>query len=275
MPSASLDALQEQITQRERELQALREELESRQIQLASLTRRKEELLQQLQQVESEIADLGVSVPDRKADRPASAPKPAPKAPPAPAAEGVAKLPHLLVAILRETGKAMTARQLRDEVLRRGYRSTSGNLKRTIETRLQEMKKTGSVRRASGQPGYILPGSAGDAGPGPSAAGPAARGPGKPSARPGQTKKPAPSGKKSTTASGAAKTKQPPLRDVLTEVLKKNRKPASGGELARQVLDTGYQTKSKHFADVVWTALGGMKNVEHVPEKGYRLKKGS
>jgi hypothetical protein len=40
-----------------------------------------------------------------------------------------------------------------------------------------------------------------------------------------------------------------------------------------KALKAGYKSKSKSFRDVVWVNLGNMKNVEHVPGLGYRLKK--
>jgi hypothetical protein len=39
------------------------------------------------------------------------------------------------------------------------------------------------------------------------------------------------------------------------------------------VLATGYKTKSKGFTDVVWTALGQMKEAENVKGQDWRLKK--
>jgi hypothetical protein len=66
---------------------------------------------------------------------------------------------------------------------------------------------------------------------------------------------------------------QPPLRAVLTDILKNCRKPLSGSELAERVLAAGYQSNSQKFVDTVWTLLGKMENVERVPNKGYRLKK--
>jgi len=63
MPIVSLADLQQQIAQRERELQALRQELESRESQFTELTRRKEELQRQLLQVEQEIAALEAATP--------------------------------------------------------------------------------------------------------------------------------------------------------------------------------------------------------------------
>jgi hypothetical protein len=60
---------------------------------------------------------------------------------------------------------------------------------------------------------------------------------------------------------------------VLTDILKKSRKPLSGSELAELALAAGYQTTSEKFVDSVWSTLGQMDNVEHLPQKGYRLKK--
>ena len=64
MPAVSLTDLQQQIAERERELQALRQELESRRSHLIELTRRKEDLQRQLQQVEEEITTLATAEPD-------------------------------------------------------------------------------------------------------------------------------------------------------------------------------------------------------------------
>ena len=64
MPAVSLTDLQQQIAERERELQVLRQELESRQGHLIELTRRKEDLQRQLQQVEEEITTLATAEPD-------------------------------------------------------------------------------------------------------------------------------------------------------------------------------------------------------------------
>jgi hypothetical protein len=66
---------------------------------------------------------------------------------------------------------------------------------------------------------------------------------------------------------------QPPLREVLTRILAQERAPIGGGDLAIKALATGYQSKSKKFRDVVRVSLGNMKNIEHVPGKGYRLKR--
>jgi hypothetical protein len=44
-------------------------------------------------------------------------------------------------------------------------------------------------------------------------------------------------------------------------------------ELGAKVLETGYQTKSKDFTNVIWVAVAKMNNVENVAGRGYRLKK--
>ena len=84
---------------------------------------------------------------------------------------------------------------------------------------------------------------------------------------------------KGSASSGAAKPGrrggQPPLRVVLTSILKSSRKPLTGTELAEQALAAGYQSNSANFVDTVWAMLAKMDNVEHVPDKGYRLKRKS
>jgi hypothetical protein len=64
------------------------------------------------------------------------------------------------------------------------------------------------------------------------------------------------------------------LPAVVTKILAGSSEPISGRELAEKVLASGYQTKSKNFLNVIWVGVGKMDNVENVPGKGYRLKKG-
>src|SRR5262249_20104405 len=71
-----------------------------------------------------------------------------------------------------------------------------------------------------------------------------------------------------------AKAPQKPLREVLTQVLKKMGMPLTGSELAEEVLKAGYHTTSKRFVDNIWTMLSQMDNVENVKGQGYRLKRG-
>jgi hypothetical protein len=285
MPAVSLEELQQQISQRELDLQNLRRELESRRHELATLADRKKDLLAQLRQVEAEIAALAASALPQAAaspDRAAAVPSPSPPA----AAAGQPRLADLIVTMLRQAGQALTSRQLQEEAVRRGYQSKSRNLFKTIEVRIQDLKQKGVVRRASGQPGYILARSS-DGAKAKTVKKP-------PQPAPGTTKKataqvtgsaqPVSATKKAnrpsaTRPQAAATTKplrrgsQPPLREVLTNLLKKSNKLLSGSELAEQALAAGYRSNSPKFVDVVWAMLSKMDNVEHVPDKGYRLKK--
>jgi hypothetical protein len=284
MPVVSLADLQQQITQRERELQALRQELETRQHELARLSSRKEELKAQLRQVEADIAALAASSPPR----PAAAAMPTAAVPPtpAPAAPAQPRLADLIVGMLRPSGTAMTSRQLRDEALRRGYQSSSRNLVKTIEVRIQDLKRQGMVRKASGHAGYVLgpsaPGVKGDGDkkrhqptPGETnkATAPAAR-PARPGSAAQKDSRPSATVPGTATAGGpAGSVSQPPLRQVLTTLLKKSPKLLTARELAAQALAGGYRTNSANFVKVVGTTLGEMGNVAYLPEQGYRLKK--
>jgi hypothetical protein len=284
MPAVSVEDLQQQITQRELELRTLRQELETRQNELSSLASRKEDLQAQLRQVEADIAALAARSPLQ----PAAAAVPTAAVPPTPPprAQAQPRLADLIVTMLRHAGQAMTSRQLRDEALRRGYQTSSRNLAKTIEVRIQDLKRQGMVRRATGQAGYLLvpsaPGvKAGTAKKTPQpapgkrkkATAPAAR-PAKPGATAKRDSRP------SATVSGAVKAtgpvqrgSQPPLRDVLTTLLQKTNKLLSARELAAQALAGGYRTNSANFVKVVGTTLGEMDNVDYLPDKGYRLKK--
>ncbi len=192
----------------------------------------------------------------------------------------------LIVTLLRQAGQALTSRQLREEALRRGYQSKSRNLLKTIEVRIQDLKQKGIVRRAAGQPGYILARSSAGAEAGTAKATPQPApggtkkatgqnaGPGKPASAAKKVSRPS-----ATRPQAAATTKpvrrgsQPPLREVLTNLLKKSDKLLSGSELAERALAAGYRSNSPKFVDVVWAMLSKMDKVEHVPDKGYRLKK--
>ena len=64
-----------------------------------------------------------------------------------------------------------------------------------------------------------------------------------------------------------------PAREVLSKILSESTRPLTGSELAAKAIKAGYRSTSKSFVDVVWVSLGNMKNVEHVPDQGYRLKR--
>jgi hypothetical protein len=264
MPVTSLEDLNRQIAQREQELESLRQELESRRNQFATLKRRKQELLSQLRQVDSEIAALTATQPAPTAQ----AKMAAPTTPPLKTqAKGRPRLGETILTVLRECGKAMTARQLSEEVRQRGFPLSSKNPVKPVESRLQEMKKKRLVQRASGQPGYIpVPPSHG--GKAEKTTSPAPKAKEKTAAKPGKLH---PAAK---TAQAGHRGQQPSLKEALANVLKNNsRKHLSGSELAELVLASGYKTKSTKFRHAVWSILGQMDNVEHIRGKGYRLKK--
>jgi hypothetical protein len=258
MPTLSLEDIQRRIAQRDSELQALRQELAGRQSQLTSLTRRRQELQSQLQLVDSEIAAL-------EAGKPSTGIRPKAPQPAAATTQTQATLPALLVALLREAGRPLTATQLADEAKRQGFQSRSGNLAYLVQTRIGELRKRGVVRRAANQPGYTLAQAT---------KGTALKTDPKKPAGPGATAKlPAKPVASSKSAASAKATKQPSLREVLTQILKKSGRSMTRSELADAALKAGYRTASSRPADVVWAMLNQMDNVEHVKGQGYRLKK--
>jgi hypothetical protein len=282
MPAVALTDLQRQIAERERELQALRQELESRQDHLTELTRRKEDLQCQLQQIEEEIIALASETSTETKRTPTAAPVTPSTPEPTVSGRAQPRMGELIVAMLRDSGEPRTARQLCEEAQRRGYQSISRDLLKAMENRLQVLKSKGIVRRAESRNGFLLASANNGAkttkGKAPQPA--QTRTPKTPT-KPAKSEPAAQtSSGKGSSATGAAKTAKParrggqaPLREVLTDILKKSRKPLSGSELAELALAAGYQTTSEKFVDSVWSALGQMDNVEHLPQKGYRLKK--
>jgi hypothetical protein len=172
----------------------------------------------------------------------------------------------LIVTMIREAGQPLTVKQLTDEAKRRGFQSRSGNFARLMETRLQELKKKGIVRRAANQPGYTLAQATKEKTP--------KSGPTKSAGQGATPKIPAKPVASAKPAASSKATKQPLLREVLTQILKKSGRSMTGGELAEAALKGGYRTTSPRLVDSVWVALNKMDNVEHVKGQGYRLKKG-
>src|SRR6516225_9014418 len=160
MPTLSLEAIEQRIAQRDAELQRLRRDLEARRSRLHALTQRKEELQAKLRQIEAEMAAVTTG-----AKRPqAAAPKAAPKKPtPQPSTVGKANQPSLaseIVAVIRSASRPLTAKHLAQEVKRRGFKTTSADFTKVVETRLWDLKKRGLVQRAPDQSGYTLAPSA-------------------------------------------------------------------------------------------------------------------
>jgi hypothetical protein len=242
-----LDDLGQQIAQRQSELERLRQEYEARQARLAELGRQRDALRAQLRQVEADIQAV------TRGQAPAAA-QAAPTTSPKPAARG--SLTDVLVQLVREASGPQTARQLAHELTRRNFPTKSTNLTNLVQNRLSDLVKRGVFRRAKGQPGVLMGARANSGAPAKKAPAAARRAaPARAPSQPGRRKG------------------QPSLRSLLTDILQKSRKPIPARELAEQVLATGYKTKSKHFTDVVWTALGQLEGVENVKGQGWHLKK--
>jgi hypothetical protein len=262
MPDAPLplDDLTRQIAEHESLLERLRLDYEARQARLAELSRRREELQDQLRQVEADIQAVTAGA------SPAAAPPPAeiataavPIAPPPAKPASRRTLADALVELVAAAGRPMTAKQLAEELTRRKFPTTSGNLTNVVQVRLKDLVRKGVFRRPAGLPG-VIPGKAAG---GPKAQAPPAEGTGRAAAAPK-----APQAKASAPGAGTGRT---PLRVVLTDLLQKSRRPLAARELAAQALAAGYRTKIQDFTDVVWTALGQMENVENVKGLGWRL----
>jgi len=182
--------------------------------------------------------------------------------------------------MLRESSGAMTARQLNAEAKRRGLQPRSSNPLKAVEARLLDLKNKGLVRRASGQPGYVLAPSTNGVSDKDKTSQPGQTSAPKASAKPAQPKaakesgiKKTPSVAATTTAKAEGRGEQAPLHEIVTNLLKKSRQPLSARHLAEQVLASGFRSESKRFVKVIHTTLSKMNTVEYVPDQGYRLKK--
>ena len=254
-----LDDLTQQITEHQARLEQLRREYEARQARLAELARQKEELQARLQQVEAEMQAV-------KGGPSGAAAAPTPPAPlPAGEGEGRPTLTELLVEAVRAAGRPVTVKQLAQEVTRRNFPTTSRNVTNLVSTRVKQLVQRGTFRRAPGRSGVLLATPA----TGPTA--PAAKAP--PGTAAG-TRKEGGARQEAARAKPNGQGGRRSLRALLADLLRKSRGPLAARELAAQALAAGYQTRSKNFTDVVWTALGQMDDVENVPGQGWRLKKG-
>jgi hypothetical protein len=101
--------------------------------------------------------------------KPAPAAKPKPPSPskPAPgAAASVAKpaaagkeglsLTMLIEDIVGKAKEPVTVKGIREEALRRGFKSSSQNFSKLVETRAYDMQRKGILGRIAGKPGFIL-----------------------------------------------------------------------------------------------------------------------
>jgi hypothetical protein len=266
MPTATsvpLESLGQRIARQQSELETLRQEYDLRQARLTELKRRKEELEGQLRQLDAEIQ----TVDQGKTPPPHSASPKVPPAKPRAAAEEARSprpntLPALLVHLVGRAKGPITIKQLADKVEQQKFPTSSKNVPRLVGARVQGLMAKGIFQRAKGQPGVVLARPGGETQT--SAAIPVS---GKGGSNKGTVSSKTPSRKK------AARRPERPLREILTDLLSKSRRPLAARELAAQARAQGYRTKSKKFVDVLWVMLGKMDNVENVQGQGYRLKK--
>ena len=305
MATMNLDSLAQHISRQETQLKDLRRELETRQRQLAELTQRKEQLLTQLHLIDAQITAAATGKQPSATRLPRSVPtKPgragvvAGQAGNGAATEGTSgkaiangrtlpakgtpttgagqpSLPSLILTMIREARQPLTVPQLAEEAKRRGIRSSSAHFPKLVETRVYELKRKGLLRRAIGQSGFTL--APGKVGKGAATQAPSGTG-SKTKGAPSSQRTGAAHGKQAVSAGGhpssqARLGKPAPLREVLSKILSESTKPLTGTELAAKAIKAGYRSTSKSFVDVVWVSLGNMKNVEHVPDQGYRLKR--
>jgi hypothetical protein len=185
MSAIALEQLAERIYQQESELQKIRRELEARKRQLVDLNRRRQKLQSQLRQIDTRIAAIAIGTAPAKVPpaKPVTKPKPSstpiktgngavgkravPAGMPFPASPTKAKipakqtaskisLPELIVSMVRARGVPMTVREMIEEARRRGFRSSSGNFAKLVETRAYDLQRKGILGRIPGKPGFVL-----------------------------------------------------------------------------------------------------------------------
>jgi hypothetical protein len=254
--TSKLQDLARRVAQQEAALAKLRGKLDAR---LAILNRRRETLRTDLRDVEAQIE---AATPDRRTAE-TSPPIPATQSAPETTSpkqqtRSETSLAAFLIGLVREgKGKPVPIATLKAETVRRGFPTTSSNLKGIVETRASELARRGLLRRDPTSGGYLLPEtkSGQEAIPTPASKSPAAS---------KKSRKPAPQ-----TRNG-----QPSLRSVLLGILKKVGRTLSAQELADQAKAAGYRSTSKDLRSVVWVTMRNMPEAEHDPKGGYRLKKG-
>ena len=271
-----LQQLEQRINQQQTELETLRQEYEARQADLRRFTLRKEELQTELLRVEAEIQalDQGAEFTPGTAPGNPSAKQVSPQRPvtktssakSAPPATQTVPLSRLLLQIVGEAKGPITVKALTEEVQRRNYVTTSKHLAALVDTRISKLIKKGLIRRAKNQPGRSSGGSWRLPKDTPHRSRPSRLSP------PGQPSNPYPQ-KPTATKAMTSTQKAVPLSAVIEKILGEAKEPIPGRELAAKVLATGYQTNSQDFISVIRVAVSKMDNVDHVPGRGYRLKK--
>ena len=133
MAAAPLENLAQRIAQQQSQLETLRREYQARQDRLVDLERRKKELQSQLQQVEADIDAV------TRGNTLQKAPPSRPKASANVKAHQPQTLPDAIVEIVRQAGGPMRVKQITEELVRRKFPTTSGDILNMVSTRVREL----------------------------------------------------------------------------------------------------------------------------------------
>ncbi len=256
------------------QFRAVQEQLEAaKQDKLRQLHREKDTLLTRLTSLDAEIAavsadELNFSVTEAAASSKSAA---------AGTVAGVsidanADFRDILLSVLKQTGRALTHRQMTDSLIAAGYPHVdAAKLRKKVESKMLNLKKQGLIEPSPTGSGFVLRGKSATTGKSATAKGTsepqAAKKVDKGHARNGKATKPNTSKAKQPILKG----EQRPLREVILQVLRSSKNPLTGSQLAKAILATGYQTEAKDFPNVVKGALHKIPNVVNVRGAGYKL----
>jgi hypothetical protein len=171
-------------------------------------------------------------------------------------AKGVS-MPSYLISLVKKANGSITAKELAEQVVRNKYPTTAKDVEGMVKTRVSGLVKKGVLRRADDGSGVVLATTAkktADV----KASTAAPKNGMKISVKPAT---PAPAAKGLT------------LPEMLAIVLAKSSRPLSAQELADQVTEAGYETKSKDLKNVIWVSIKKVAGVQRIPGVGFQLKK--
>src|SRR5262245_48640314 len=140
MPTVNLPlpTLAQRVAQKQSELEQLHRQYERR---LAGLKHRKEELTNQLRQIETEIRAAA-----HKGDQP-TAPETKLRSPSKSVADRKITLAGLIVKLLQKAGQPLTVKQLTEEIQRLKVPTKSANISGMIKARVFELIRKGLLAR--------------------------------------------------------------------------------------------------------------------------------
>lgn len=260
MPNPTID----ELTRSRTEWEATRQQQEvERRENIKKLNRTERELLAQLEQIRAmrewwnnPQASAGGPAPTTPKAAPAAPPPPAAAAaapPPPPAAPAAPDLKAYILAALEQAG-TLDVPSLQEAVLAAGFTTDEpAKLRKRIEGHLGNLKRSNLVVVNEDRT-YSPPGARKAS----AAAVPAA-----PAAAP-------------TNGKASAKTEKVSIPGMIRTVLSNAKgKEMTISEISDAILARGYKTEAKDFRSNVKSALSKMKGKEvvHVKNKGYRLKK--